>query len=248
MSHPDVAGLGTILGIWGHPDDEAYLSAGVMAIAVAQGQRVVCVTATHGEAGFADDDARSVEERASIRVAEMEACLAVLGVDEHHWLGYPDGRCDEVDVAAAVAKLGEIFDDVEPDTVLTFAPDGMTAHVDHIAASRWTTLACRAYATSTGRSPALLYATKTPEWVAEFEGGPAYDIAMMDDEATIEATEPSELALHLRVDPPLLETKVQALRAQASQLEPFIETIGLARFRDFVADEFFRPPRPGDWP
>lgn len=30
----DVIKLGTILGIWAHPDDETYLSAGVMAAAM----------------------------------------------------------------------------------------------------------------------------------------------------------------------------------------------------------------------
>ena len=39
------AELGTILGIWAHPDDEAYLSGGLMAIAREHGSRVVCVTA-----------------------------------------------------------------------------------------------------------------------------------------------------------------------------------------------------------
>ena len=42
--------LGTILGVWAHPDDEGYLSAGIMAQAMRNGQRVVCVTATRGEA------------------------------------------------------------------------------------------------------------------------------------------------------------------------------------------------------
>ena len=37
---------GTLLGIWAHPDDECYLSAGLMADAVRHGHRVVCVTAT----------------------------------------------------------------------------------------------------------------------------------------------------------------------------------------------------------
>ncbi|HLZ38595.1 MAG TPA: PIG-L family deacetylase, partial [Mycobacteriales bacterium] len=46
-----VADLGTILGIWAHPDDEAYLSAGLMAIARGAGSRVVCATATRGELG-----------------------------------------------------------------------------------------------------------------------------------------------------------------------------------------------------
>ena len=38
------AELGTLLGVWAHPDDEAYLTAGLMAVARAAGNRVVVVT------------------------------------------------------------------------------------------------------------------------------------------------------------------------------------------------------------
>ena len=51
------ARLGTVLGIWAHPDDEAFLSAGLMAAARDAGNRVVCVTATLGEHGT-DNPAR----------------------------------------------------------------------------------------------------------------------------------------------------------------------------------------------
>src|SRR5205823_11657063 len=42
---------GPLLGVWAHPDDETYLSAGLMAASVAGGSRVVCVPATRGEGG-----------------------------------------------------------------------------------------------------------------------------------------------------------------------------------------------------
>ena len=63
--------LGSILGIWAHPDDEAWLSAGLMMQAIAAGHRVTCVTATKGEAGFPADDPRSVAERMAIRESEL---------------------------------------------------------------------------------------------------------------------------------------------------------------------------------
>src|SRR6476659_6246781 len=139
---PDGTGdLGNILGIWAHPDDEAYLSAGLMAHAVEHGLRALCVTATKGEAGFPDDAPRSVEERARLRVAELSACLAILGVTEHHWLGYADGGCAEIPDEEAAAGLAAIIREVRPDTVLTFGPDGGTGHPDHIAMCRWTTRA-----------------------------------------------------------------------------------------------------------
>ena len=48
--------LGTLLGIWAHPDDDIYLTAGLMAQAVRDGRRVVRVTATRGEGGSLDEE------------------------------------------------------------------------------------------------------------------------------------------------------------------------------------------------
>ena len=155
---PDTIGdLGSILGVWAHPDDEAWLSAGLMAQAVDAGRRVVCVTATAGEAGFPDDDPRPEEERMAIRRAEMAASLGEVGVTEHHWLGYRDGHCDEVPDEEAVEIIAGLIADVQPDVLLTFGPDGGTGHVDHIAVCRWSTMACARSATA----PRLLYATKS---------------------------------------------------------------------------------------
>ncbi len=90
--------LGTILGVWAHPDDETYLCGGLMARAVRAGDRVVCVTATRGELGSPDEERwPSGPELAAVRTAEMETALAYLGVTEHHWLDYPDGGCGDVD-------------------------------------------------------------------------------------------------------------------------------------------------------
>jgi len=47
--------LGSLLAVWAHPDDEAYLSAGLLASAVRDGRRVAVVTATRGEAGSWDE-------------------------------------------------------------------------------------------------------------------------------------------------------------------------------------------------
>src|SRR6185369_15253236 len=77
----DVAALGTILGVWAHPDDEAYLSGGLMALARDNGQRVVCVTATRGERGTPDPVAWPPERLAEERTRELARCLSILGVE-----------------------------------------------------------------------------------------------------------------------------------------------------------------------
>ena len=80
---------------------------------------------------------------AEVRTRELAACLTELGVTEHIWLDYPDGGCADIDEAAAIARLRDIAERVQPDTVLTFGPDGATWHPDHMAVSRWTTSAMR---------------------------------------------------------------------------------------------------------
>ena len=56
MNSPDTAihRVRTLLGVWAHPDDEAYLSSALMAAVRRSGARVVVVTATRGENGTDD--------------------------------------------------------------------------------------------------------------------------------------------------------------------------------------------------
>jgi LmbE family N-acetylglucosaminyl deacetylase len=239
-----VGTLGTILGVWAHPDDEAYLSGGIMASGVKNGQRVVCMTATRGEAGFPDLESLSVDERAAIRVAELDACLALLGVTEHQWLDYRDGECGNVDVEEPVATIARMIAEVQPDTVLTFGPDGMTGHVDHVAVSRWTTLAFRKAAPASAR---LLYSTKTEEWNEHFIAAVDPGRVMMVDGLVPPATMPDDLAVWYHADEHMADVKLQALRAQASQIEPLLEHADVNVFRELNREEYFRAATSSDW-
>jgi LmbE family N-acetylglucosaminyl deacetylase len=68
-----------------------------MAIAAVAGSHVAYVTATRGELGITDPMRWPPEQLAAIRGAELAACLEILGIKEHRWLEYPDGRCAEAD-------------------------------------------------------------------------------------------------------------------------------------------------------
>ena len=229
--------LGTILSIWAHPDDETYLCGGLMARAVRNGSRVVCVTATRGELGSPD------EERwppgpplAAVRTAEMVQALAALGVTEHEWLDYPDGHCVDVPDHQAVSVLTRIMQGVRPDTVLTFGPDGMTGHPDHISVSRWTTAAHAA-----GAPNALLaYATNTPEWLEKFREPLDRVNAFMGSEPP--CTPVDDLVIHGVFDGELLEAKLNAIRAQASQVEPLVAVLGESFLQEGLAEESFQAP------
>ncbi|HYI43907.1 MAG TPA: PIG-L family deacetylase [Actinomycetota bacterium] len=229
--------LGTILGVWAHPDDETYLTAGIMATAVRNGQRVVCVTATKGEAGSQDEVRWPSATIAEVREKELAEALSMLGVTEHHWLGYIDGRCHEVDDAEPTAKIRRFIEEVQPDTVLTFGPDGDTGHLDHIAVSRWTTAAFDQAAKPGAK---LYYPTVTPEWeqtfVETFRGYNVY--GDRDDLPTV--TPKNELGIDFPLGDELLKLKFEALAVQASQTEGLLKAIDQEFFRSAFVDETFR--------
>lgn len=228
--------LGTILSIWAHPDDESYCCAGLMAAAVRAGSRVVCVTATRGELGSTDPDRWPPgPQLAEVRTKELAACLAEIGVTEHIWLDYPDGGCDAIDDATAIARLRTIADEVRPDTVLTFGPDGATYHPDHIAVSRWTTAAVA------GTDAALHYNTSTPEWRAALSAFVDPSIVMMADREMITVAADA-CSIRAVFSGELLDIKYRAMLRQESQVGPLIALAGPENFRTLLAEEAFCLP------
>lgn len=234
MITSDVAELGTILGVWAHPDDEAYLSGGLMAMARDVGSRVVCVTATRGELGTPDPDTWPPQRLAVERTGELARCLEILGVTEHHWLGYRDGECPQVDPSEAVARLCELIEEVRPDSVLTFGPDGITGHPDHQTISAWTTKAFDHAAPSGAR---LLYSALTEPRVTRWRSVsdslgvylPGYPIVTPAD----------RLAVDLELSSDTARRKVRALAAQTTQTAGLIATFGMDRYTAWVGEESF---------
>ena len=227
----DIRELGTILSIWAHPDDEAYLCGGVMAMAAAAKSRVVCVTATRGELGVTDPTRWPPEQLTAIREAELAECLRILGVTEHHWLGFPDGGCASVDVNEAVQQIAEIITEVAPDTILTFAPDGQTGHPDHIAVHRWTLEAVRRTGIST-----LHVVANTQEWLDDHLAQ-WIELGAIVGEPPVAWTGPLSIDIALTGD--FLNRKYAALSAQASQTEPLRGILGEDRYREIIRIERF---------
>lgn len=129
--------LGTILSVWAHPDDETLCCGGIMAASVQNGQTVVCVTATKGEKGQRDWHDWPAEQLGDIRAKELSAALKILNIKKHHWLGYNDADCKNVPPKEAVAKIKRLIQQYQPDSILTFGPDGLTGHDDHKTVSKW---------------------------------------------------------------------------------------------------------------
>ena len=230
----DAAQLGTVLGIWAHPDDEAFLSAGLMAAARDAGRRVVCVTATLGEHGTSDPGRWPPTRMARVRERELQASLAALGVTEHHLLGLTDGTCAAAPHELIVAHLARVIDAVEPDTIVTFGPDGMTGHEDHQTVSAWATDAHELAAPDSR----LLYATTTEEFVRDWEPDRgAFDVFLADGLPL--RTPAADLAVELRLDSEIVDRKIVALKAQASQTTGLFAALGEERVRRWWSTETF---------
>ena len=199
----------TLLGVWAHPDDEAYLTAGLMAEFRQRGDRVVLVTATLGEHGTSDPQTWPPSRLAARRRRELRNALAAVGVHELRLLGYEDGHLALVDGCDGRDVVAEHIVDIEPDLIVTFGPDGMTGHPDHRAISQWTTDAW----ITTGSSADLWYATLTPDFHRTW-GRLNDEIGLWADQPDPPCTEPGDLAMTMSLLDHVLDRKIDALRAR----------------------------------
>lgn len=226
--------LGTILGVWAHPDDETFLTAGLMAAAIRQGNRVACITATRGEAGSADEARWPASKLGEVREKELIASLEILGVAEHYWLDYYDGKVKEVPHNEGLAKVTSIMSSVAPDTVFTFGPDGMTGHPDHKVVCAWATEAFEKVGPPGSK---LYYATTTPEWFDKYVG--VYQKFDVFQPGTPPMASKENLAIHFELPEELLDLKMAAIDAHLSQIDHMRQAFGDEFLRESNAEEAF---------
>jgi LmbE family N-acetylglucosaminyl deacetylase len=128
-----------------HPDDDVMGAAGFIALhREDRDLRFVLVHATDGEAGeIAPDAGVGREQLTAVRRQEDEAGWRVIGrpPDRHEWLGFPDGRLADLPAGLLEAEIASVLAEERPDVVLTFGPDGITGHPDHIIVGTATTAA-----------------------------------------------------------------------------------------------------------
>lgn len=117
-----------------HPDDEAFGPSGTMAKYAKEGQDVYLLCATKGEEGEnrKKDDLRHIYE---IREEELMESAKILGVKQVFFLGFGDGSLSNNIYHTVAKKIIEVLTPLKPDTIITFEPQGVSGHLDHIAIS-----------------------------------------------------------------------------------------------------------------
>jgi LmbE family N-acetylglucosaminyl deacetylase len=137
----------TILFSFAHPDDESFFIAGTIRRYAEAGARVALISATSGEQGSAGEPPLCArEELAQVREAELEAAAKILGVTELKLLRYPDRGLASAPADEIRSRLVAEIRRLRPRVVVTFDPNGVNGHPDHVACGRYTTDAVNAAA------------------------------------------------------------------------------------------------------
>ena len=123
-----------LTGIFAHPDDDAYLIGGTLLLNAGRIDLSV-IFATSGEAGpISDPSLASRDTLGSVREAEQRAYLEVIGYQDAdvEFLRHPDYYLPGVPMEQLVGELEILLGKFRPHIVVTFGPDGLTSHHDHI--------------------------------------------------------------------------------------------------------------------
>lgn len=191
-----------LLAVFAHPDDETYRCGGTLALLARREGRVQVLTATRGEAGACGDPPLCrPEELPFVREKELRCACATLGILPPRLLAYPDSRLDQVAPAQLTERILDVVRQARPQVMLTFGPDGLSGHPDHIAIGK-----CAAEAFQQAGDVAALYTVAVPRSIAERLG--LQQLRAVPDEA-----------VSLTVDvSPVWEAKLAAVRCHATQL------------------------------
>ena len=137
-----------VLAIFAHPDDEVLCGAGTLALCAQRGDQVSLLCATRGELGPISNEALATRATlGEVRERELQQSCAALGIGRPEFLDLPDSG---VSWAAyeqhTLHKLVHIIRRDRPAMLISFGPDGIYGHPDHVAMSELASEARRAAA------------------------------------------------------------------------------------------------------
>lgn len=131
-----------VLAVFAHPDDEAFLAGGTLAKYAAAGWNVFLLCATHGEAGKRGDYSRLTRRQfAELRKEELEAACRALGTHRPVFLECADKGLARDCWNPATEEVAHAIRRLRPDVVITFGPEGISGHPDHVALNQIVTAA-----------------------------------------------------------------------------------------------------------
>lgn len=126
-----------ILAIFAHPDDESFGPAGTIA-KWSKDNNIYLITVTDGRHGL-NPNKLSPEDLKETRKKETIKASKILGIKEVKFLDFEDGSlCNNLyhKLSKKIYKFVKLY---KPEILITFDPNGLSGHIDHIAVSYVTT-------------------------------------------------------------------------------------------------------------
>ncbi|MDA1215980.1 MAG: PIG-L family deacetylase, partial [Chloroflexi bacterium] len=156
MTNP---GQRRILCVFAHPDDETTTTGASIIRSIREGVQVHVVTATRGEQGTLGTGGVTYtrEELPQVREAELRSVMQLFGVEPPLLFDYKDHLRKDADVEEVAGKVLAVMQEVRPDVVVTFGPNGISYHDDHIAIHKAAVDAFHRYRQTADDEPRLLY-------------------------------------------------------------------------------------------
>ncbi len=151
----------SIMLVFAHPDDESFGPSGTAAKYRESGIPTDLICATRGEVGSRLDVPEDMET-GKAREAELRTAAAIIGLRDLYFLDFTDGQLDKISLSEATEKIFAVMKKVLPEVVITFGPDGISGHPDHIAVGKAATMAFHRL-TDKNKGPRKLYFVTIPE-------------------------------------------------------------------------------------
>lgn len=231
-----------------HPDDESSQTGGTLARYGAMGYRTILITCTDGACGDGpggvkpgdpDHDPRAV---ARLRSQELDAASTALGINQVIKLGYADSGVPAVDgpdptnashgdlrsycqreFAPLVTQMLQLLRAHRPQVLITYPPNGLSGHPDHIRVHDVVTAAHRQLFTESASHrpdlvlPALYYIALSRSRLAVVRDG-VRAVSGADAWGPPEEMAVEDAAITAEIDVSAFwDDKIAALGAHASQ-------------------------------
>jgi LmbE family N-acetylglucosaminyl deacetylase len=234
----------SILSIFAHPDDESYGVGGTLAKYHHEGVRLTLITLTDGGSGSKRLHPGILPDAplGKCRLKELEMACEVLGIDRLVTLGLLDGGLNKTDPKLIVDKIVPIILEERPDIIITFHPNGLSGHKDHIATTKATKAAFFKAAEANGFLP--------PHQVKKF-----YYYSISPSMATIlrelypqknyYSIKKNEATTIVNIKP-FVAQRLEALKCHQTQfsMKKYVEDVITARFYREYFQRYYPAPQP----
>lgn len=123
-----------LAGVFAHPDDDVYTIGGTLLLHAGEIDATLIFATSGGAGPISDSSVATRETLGDVRKGEQRSALCAIGYPDAQveWLNHPDYYLPDVSFEQLVDEVTSVLEKVRPHVVVSFGPEGLTSHHDHI--------------------------------------------------------------------------------------------------------------------